>query len=51
MVFLHILKYVHVKNTVKKTIADNFQIFELKRVTNTTKIQKIKNLRKCIDLF
>ena len=42
MVFLHKLKYVHVKNKVKKAIADNFQIFELKRITNATKIQKIE---------
>ena len=51
LVFLQNLKYLHVKNTVKKTIADNFQIFKLKRTTNSQKIQKIKNLRKCIDLF
>ena len=51
MVFLHKLKYLHVKNTVKKAMADNFQIFELKRITNTKKIQKIKNLKSASTCF
>ena len=50
LVFLKILKYLYVKISVEKAIAGNFQIFESKRITNSKKIQKIKNLRKCIDL-
>ena len=51
MVFLHKLKYLHVENTVKKPIAGNFQIFELKRITNIKKIQKIKNLKRASTCF
>ena len=50
LVFLKNLQYLHVKISVEKAIAGNFQIFESKRITNSKKIQKIKNLRKCIDL-
>ena len=50
LVFLKNLKYLYVKISVEKAIAGNFQIFESKRITNSKKIQKIKNLRKCIDL-
>ena len=50
LVFLKNLKYLHVKISFEKVIAGNFQIFELKRITNSKEIQKIKNLRKCIDL-